>query len=108
MEPGRAFWEGGRTGPSLTLGEGVGAQGRREGRESPSQRERESAEREREREREHRERAEGSYRDRRGALTGQGPLKEKHFGELFSGALQENPVIAPGQLHERICIELFW
>ena len=29
------------------------------------------------------------------------------FGELFSGALQENPVIAPGQLHEIIFTEFF-
>ena len=42
----------------------------------------------------------GSYRT--GALTG------KMFGELFSGALHKNPVIAPGQLHEIIFTELFW
>ena len=34
-----------------------------------------------------------------GALTGQGLLQETTFVELFSGALQENPVIALGQLH---------
>ena len=34
-----------------------------------------------------------------GALTGQGLLQEKMFGELFSGALHKNPAIAPGQLH---------
>ena len=28
--------------------------------------------------------------------------------ELFSGALQENPVIAPGELHEKMFTELFW
>ena len=44
----------------------------------------------------------------RGALTGQGPIQETIFGELFSGALQENPVIAPGQLHEKMFTELFW
>ena len=35
-----------------------------------------------------------------GALTGQGLLQEKMFGELFSGALHKNPAIAPGQLHK--------
>ena len=48
----------------------------------------------------------GYYRG--GALTGQGPIQETIFGELFSGALQENPVIAPGQLHEKMFTELFW
>ena len=43
-----------------------------------------------------------------GAITGQGPIQEPIFGELFSGALQENPVIAPGQLHEKMFTELFW
>ena len=42
------------------------------------------------------------------ALTGQGPIQETIFGEFFSGALQENPVIAPGQLHEKKFTELFW
>ena len=36
-----------------------------------------------------------SYRDRGGALAGQ-------------GLLQENPVIAPGQLHKKMFVELFW
>ena len=44
----------------------------------------------------------GSYRDRGGLL------QENFFGEVFLGALQENPVVAPGQLHEKNCIELFW
>ena len=44
----------------------------------------------------------------RGALTGQGLIQENLFGEFFSGALQENPVIAPGQLHEKMFTELFW
>ena len=34
--------------------------------------------------------------------------QEKIIFELFSGALQENPVIAPGQLHEKMFTELFW
>ena len=38
----------------------------------------------------------GYYRG--GALTGQGPIQETIFGELWSGALQENPVIAPGAI----------
>ena len=41
----------------------------------------------------------GYYRG--GALTGQGPIQETILGEFFSGALQENPVIGPGQLHEK-------
>ena len=43
-----------------------------------------------------------------GGLTGQGPLQEKMFGELFSRALHKNPVIAPGQLHKINFAELFW
>ena len=83
-------------------GGGGGAQGQEGGPREPfPERERRERERERERERAHRERAEGSYRDRGGALTGQGLLQENIFGELFSGALQENPVIAPGQLHKK-------
>ena len=50
----------------------------------------------------------GSGTETGGALTGQGPLQEKMFGELFSGALHKNPVIAPGQLHKIIFTELFW
>ena len=42
-----------------------------------------------------------------GALTGQGLLQEKTFGELFSGALHKNPVIAPGQLHKIILPNYF-
>ena len=48
----------------------------------------------------------GYYRGRSyrtGAHTG-----DYLFGELFSGALQENPVIAPGQLQEKMFTELFW
>ena len=43
-----------------------------------------------------------------GALTGQGLLQEKMFGELFSGALHKISVIAPGQLHKIIFTESFW
>ena len=43
-----------------------------------------------------------------GALTGQGLLQGKMFGELFSGALHKNPVVAPGQLHKTIFNELVW
>ena len=35
-------------------------------------------------------------------------MRETTFGELFPGALQENPVIAPGQLYKKMFIELFW
>ena len=82
---GGVFWEGGKTGPSLSPGRALG-----EGR-GP----------------------EGSYRDRggggsyrTGALTG-----KNVWGIIFGGstgkscnspgALQENPVIAPGQLHKK-------
>ena len=44
-----------------------------------------------------------------GALTGQGPVQETIFGELFSGALEEKPAKkAPGQLQEKMFIEFFW
>ena len=43
-----------------------------------------------------------------GLLQDMGLLQEKMFGELFSGALHKNPVIAPGQLHKIIFTELFW
>ena len=64
MEPGRAFWEGGRTGPSLSsgraLGEGGGAQGEGERAERGDQ-------------------GEGSYRT--GALTG-----KNVWGIIFGGS----------------------
>ena len=41
-------------------------------------------------------------------LQDRGPYRRLFFWEFFPGALQENPVIAPGQLHEKIFTELFW
>ena len=115
---GPAPWEG-RTsglrvegaGPSLSPGRPLG-EGGGPGEEGGGARERalprERAQRERERERARTERGlraltgtgGGSYRT--GALTG------KKLGELFSGALQETPLIAPGRLHKKMFIELFW
>ena len=90
--------------------EGGGGPGEEGGPREPfPERERERRERERERERECTERGLRALAGTGGgALTGQGLLQEKIIGELFSGALQENPVIAPGQVHEKKCIELFW
>ena len=79
---------GGVQGPASALAGllGVPREGGRAERALP--RERERAQRERERERAHTERAEGSYRDRVWALTGQGLLQEK-IGGLFRGVYRK-------------------
>ena len=43
-----------------------------------------------------------------GALQDRSPYRRLSLVNYFSGALQENPVIAAGQLHEKMFTELFW
>ena len=48
----------------------------------------------------------GYYRG--GLLQDRGPYRRRFSGNYSPGLLQENPVIAPGQLHEKMFTELFW